>query len=284
MAEKEYLLFCDESDRDGAYFSEFYGGVLVGASHYERISDSLNSKKSHLNVHGEVKWDKVAAAYLTKYMTLISAFFEEVRADNLKVRIMFRHNARVPKNLTTDQVETTYFRLYYQFIKHAFGFQFMPQVERPRYLRLLFDEFPDKREHAEQFKGFTFGLQELDQFKSAGLRIRIRDIAEVRSHHHVLLQCLDLVLGAISFRLNDKHKAKPAGSSRRGNRTIAKEKLYNHILGEIRKWKSSFNVGITTGVDGDVANRWEHPYRHWAFTPSDHQYDEAKTKRKRSLK
>ena len=29
--EKEYLVFCDESDASGRFYSNFYGGVLVGA-------------------------------------------------------------------------------------------------------------------------------------------------------------------------------------------------------------------------------------------------------------
>lgn len=57
--EKEYIIFCDESDREGRYYSNFYGGVIVGASNYERITRLLNEKKSELNLFGEVKWAKV---------------------------------------------------------------------------------------------------------------------------------------------------------------------------------------------------------------------------------
>jgi hypothetical protein len=32
MPEKEYIIFCDESDASGKYYSNFYGGVLVGSS------------------------------------------------------------------------------------------------------------------------------------------------------------------------------------------------------------------------------------------------------------
>jgi hypothetical protein len=32
MTEKEYIIFCDESDRFGKYYSNFYGGVIVGPS------------------------------------------------------------------------------------------------------------------------------------------------------------------------------------------------------------------------------------------------------------
>ena len=63
----------------------------------------------------------------------------------------------------------------------------------------------------------------------------------------------------MNFRLNGKHKLKPTGKKRRGARTIAKEKLYKHILLRIR-CKANFNPGISTGVDGDLRNRFLMPY------------------------
>jgi hypothetical protein len=122
MQEKEYILFCDESDRRGRYYSNFYGGVLVSASQYMRITDRLNEKKAALNLYAEVKWEKVTERYLDKYRQLIHMFFEEVAQGHVRVRIMFRQNAHVPKGLSLDQVELEYFLLYYQFIKHAYGF------------------------------------------------------------------------------------------------------------------------------------------------------------------
>ena len=116
------------------------------------------------------------------------------------------------------------------------------------------------------------------QFRAAGVAFRQDQIAEVSSHNHVLLQCLDVVLGAMCFRLNDKHKEKPPGEKRRGRRTIAKEKLYRFILGRIRQIYPNFNIGDSTGTQGNLANRWQHPYRHWKFVPQEHEVDDTKCK------
>lgn len=105
------------------------------------------------------------------------------------------------------------------------------------------------------------------------------DIAEVRSHDHVLMQCLDLVLGAMAFRLNDMHLEKLPATRRRGKRTIAKEKLYKHICGHIRALRPGFNIGESTGTDGDYCNRWHHPYRHWRFVGRGSEFDATKSKR-----
>jgi hypothetical protein len=274
--EKEYVLYCDESVGEGAFYSNFYGGVLVGGSQVEAVSGRLAACKAALNLHGEVKWQKVTDNYLGKYITLIDAFFDEAESGRVKARIMFRQNARKPTGLSPMQVEQSYFILYYQFIKHAFGFAFMPDHGGPIRLRAYFDQFPDTGEQVARFKGYIMGLNASTAFRTARLSIAPGDLAEVRSHEHPLLQCLDVVLGAMAFRLNDLHKVIPDGASRRGKRTVAKEKLYDHIRARICRMHPNFNIGITTG--GGSESRWAKPYRHWAFVPKDHDYDHSLTK------
>ena len=92
------------------------------------------------------------------------------------------------------------------------------------------------------------------------------------------LQCLDVVLGSMAFRLNDKHKMKPPGKHRRGKRTTAKEKLYKFIHRRNCEIYPHFNIGDTTGRAGDWSNLWKHPYRHWKFIPSVYEIDETKSK------
>ena len=278
MSDKEYIIFCDESDKEGKFYSNFYGGVIVGSSQYERITQQLNAKKRELHFFGEVKWAKVTERYLDKYVALMDCFFEEIKAGNVKVRIMFRQNARKPRGLSSQQIEIQYFLLYYQFIKHAFGLSFIEPSQSGTKLRLYFDVFPDTREKSEQFKGYLLGLQEYIPFRQAGIKLAKEDITEVLSHDHVLLQCLDIVLGSMAFRLNDKHKEKLPGKRRRGKRTVAKEQLYRTILSKICEIKPRFNVGVTTSIGGDLTNSWRLPYLHWAFEPRDGEYHPHLTK------
>jgi len=280
MPDKEYIIFCDESEVAGAYYSNFYGGVLVGSSHYDRITARLNAEKTRLNLFGEVKWSKVTALYLVKYQELIRAFFDEVHQGHVKVRIMFRQNVHEAIGLTQDQLQGTFFRLYYQFIKHAFGLMHCPQNPQPTKVRLYFDQFPETKEAASQFKGFIFALKDNSEIHKAGFTLAMEDIAEFRSHDHVLAQCLDIVLGAMAFRLNNKHLEIPHGHRRRGKRTVAKEKLYRTIYQEICRIKPRFNIGISTGTPGGPKDRWTAPYLHWRFTPSEWRYREEFTKPK----
>lgn len=279
MDEKEYIIFCDESDVSGKYYSNFYGGVLVGTSQYQRIMNRLDALKVDLNLYGEVKWEKVSQNYLVKYQSLMECFFEEISAGNLRLRIMFRQNAYRSQGLTQDHIQDTYFKLYYQFIKHAFGLQHIESGENGTRLRLYFDQFPDTKEKAEQFKGYLMGLGKSSGFQNAKIILTPDNITEVKSHDHVILQCLDVVLGAMTFRLNEKHKKIP-GTKKRGRRTIAKEALYKKILHLIRDIYPNFNIGISTSCHGDITNRWKCPYMHWAFVPQNGIFDRKLTKGK----
>lgn len=277
--ECEYVLYCDESVQEGTYYSNFYGGVLVGGSVIFAVSRKLDACKVSLNLLSEVKWQKVTDNYLEKYIALSDAFFDEIKAGNLKVRIMFRQSACKPIGLSQAQLDETYYKLYYQFIKHAFGFSEFPKRGHPTQLRIYFDQFPDTGEQIARFRGYILGLNGSRAFLDAKLSTRPDSVVEVRSHEHVLLQCLDIVLGAMAFRLNNLHKVVPEGKHRRGKRTVAKEKLYKHILARICELHPNFNIGITTG--GGKASAWTKPYAHWAFVPKDHDFDTSRTKGKK---
>jgi len=275
---KEYFLYCDESVENGKYYSDFYGGALVESIHYNEIVEELEKKKNELNLFKEVKWNKVSSNYLEKYKSLIDTYFGFIKENKIKIRIMFRQSAYEPINLTDDQKDNGFFLLYYQFIKHAFGLMNIPEAEakEKKYLRIFFDELPDNKLRCEEFKSKIYGIQSLNQFVRSKMLIRREDIVDVDSGKHVILQCMDIILGSMAFRLNNMHLVKPEGSRIRGKKTIAKEKLYKHILTHIRQIIPNFNVGINTG--GNYENRWEDAYRHWNFVPKDHKIDDTKFK------
>lgn len=276
----ELIIYTDESEKDGRFFANFYGGALVRSADVDRVRDELKEAATGLGLTAEIKWQKVSSGYLEKYKALMTVFFRMVAADLVKVRIMFTQKAYVPKGLTPEQRENEFFLLYYQFLKHAFGLPHCNETGDPVRLRIYLDQLPDTKEKVARFKGFVAALEQSREFRGARILVPQDQIAEVRSHDHIILQCLDVVLGAMQFRLNEGHRAKPEGATRRGNRTIAKEKLYRHINQLIREIHPGFNIGISTGTNGEIANRWHHSYRHWLFIPKEWEIDRSRTKRK----
>lgn len=275
----EYIIYCDESVAKGKYFSDFYGGALVRSTDLVEIIQALNAKKKELHLFNEIKWVKVTENYLDKYKQVMDLFFRFIAQDKVKIRIMFRQNAQVPIHIGEQQKDHKFHMLYYQFVKHAFGLRYhQAKPDNRTYVRLYFDKLPDTELKNEEFKSFIYGLQSLDIFRQAKIKIRREDIVEIDSRDHVILQCMDIVLGAVAFRLNDGHKEKPEGATRRGKKTIAKEKLYKHIQHHIQQIKPNFNIGISTGKP-NWTELWSDSYRHWLFTPKEFSEDKSKYKK-----
>jgi len=265
---RELSIYCDESDKKGKHFENFYGGALVESIHLQEVVQRLEAKKTELNLGAEVKWQRITEPYASKYISFLEEVFALIEEGKLKMRVMFTQKYFGAANLTAEQRENEFFILYYHFVKHAFGLKYAGTDEETL-VRIYFDMLPDKKSKCDDFKEFVIGLNNQREFRLGNIRIKKDQIAEVDSKHHVILQALDIILGAMPFRLNDKHLEKPEGSRVRGKRTIAKEKVYKYAVGRIRQLYSGFNIGISTGLRSDMANLWNDPYRHWLFKASD---------------
>ena len=277
---RELVIYCDESDISGKHFGNFYGGLLVEAARQQAVENRLKARCTALRLNDEVKWQKISTAYADKYIALMDELFDLVAEGDVKLRIMFTQNYFAPRRLSPEQGEDGFFILYNQFIKHAFGLRYAGIAGQRTAVRLMFDELPDTLEKRARFKAYLAALDRSPEFRRSGIDLDAGDIAEIDSKRHILLQCVDVVLGAIQFRLNDKHKEKPEGSRKRGKRTIAKERVYRHILARIQLLYPRFNIGRPTSLRDDMANLWGDPYRHWLFVPKDAEQRPEFAKRK----
>lgn len=270
-------IWLDESDKKGPYFSNFYGGILINSYCYDQIISELTDLCAELGINEEIKWQKVNQFTFERYKRIVDFTFDLLKNGQAKIRIFFRNNQFKPSVLSENHKENEFTILYYEFIKHAFGLQYCDYPESQRFIRLYLDDIPARGSQVLLFKQFLLGLNNDPIFRQNHVHIRENDIIEVDSSEHLPLQLLDLILGAICFRLNNKHKIKQPDSGRRGKRTILKEKLYKYIHSKICELKPNFNIGISTGI-GSVKDRWKHPYRHWAFIPSNHTRDYSESK------
>ena len=261
----EYTLYCDESVSKDKKYGDFFGCCMIEAHNLQPVIQALETCKTNNGFKGEIKWTKVTDQYLEKYVNVMRLFFSFVAENKIKVRIMFRKTENQYSAISISNSEK-YFKLYYQFIKHAFGFAYTYDMS-PFNLRIYLDQLPAKREDCDEFKTFLAALPRTSILRNCALRIRKEQIAEIRSDEHVLLQCVDIVMGAMQFRLNQHHKDKPEGQCRRGKKTVAKENLYKVIYSEICKIYPHFNIGISTGTGGNLKMHWEGAYRHWLFVP-----------------
>ena len=258
---REFLIWCDESASKGRYCSNFYGGLLVKWEDLREVQATLHHSCRRLHLFDEIKWHKVSQHYLEKYKRIMDVFFELVRAGKIRIRIMFRHNSANP--FPCDKA-TAFFRLYYQFVRHAFGLRFSNPTGEKIFLRLYFDFLPYPAETRQAFKEHIRALQSTAPFQMAHLKIRKQDVTEVNSKRHLVLQMLDVVLGSVCYRFNNRLPVpsgeKPAGSQRKA----AKEKLFQHIHGKLQALWPGIPIRNTTPVHASE-DTWNHPYRQWVW-------------------
>ncbi|PBC22622.1 MULTISPECIES: hypothetical protein [unclassified Mesorhizobium] len=146
---------------------------------------------------------------------------------------------------------------------------------------LLLDDVPQTSSKFELFKDYMSSLSAFPIWRQAQVAIKKDDIASINSKAHPILQGLDIVLGAMQSRLNEKHTRPPKPRARRSKRAVAKEAVYKAIKDEIWSLYPNFNVGTSTACANGVEERWLHPYRHWLFKPSNSTQDLKRGKRKK---
>lgn len=281
MPDKHYVIYADESDKRGRYFSNFFGGVLLAATDQQAINRELDAKKLELGLTHELKWQNVDQSCVDRYIEFIRVYFSYVATSRLKVRIMFTQNMRVPINLQKRHHDEQYFLLYYQFIKHAFGLKFADHNPyQAVFVTVLPDKIPDTKERVDRFRDYLCRIPGSSLMRGCNLYIPKATINDVDSKKHAILQGLDIILGSMSSKLNNKLEDIPAGKRRRGKRTVAKERLYKAINEEIRRIYPNFNVGVGTACHYGPSDRWTHPYRHWLFMPRGHVIDRGLGKRR----
>lgn len=278
---KQYFIWCDESDRDGKYYTNFYGGILIQSEHYDFVISKIQKKLNELEIKEEIKWSKTNQFNFENYIKIVDLLFDLLEQKLVKIRIFFKNRQYVAQGLTKEQLRETYTKLYYQFLKHSFGLKYSnTNPKKPIYLRIYLDDLPVSQSERTKFKTYLYGLNNDTELKKANIKIRKEDITEVNSKDHLPLQLMDLVLGSICFRLNNKHLEKPKGQYRRGKRTIIKEKLYKHINSRIRAIRPNFNIGISTRHKSMV-DKFEAPYSHWSFKPENSIIDRTYSKNKK---
>lgn len=270
-------IWLDESDRHGEFYSNFYGGLLVHSRYYREVLERMRSIVEETGIRDEIKWQKVNEYHYEKYIRLVDLLFDLAKEGKLKIRIFFRHNQYCPTRLTSEERKSDYPMLYYQFIKYAFGLPYAGIGELDA-LTLYLDEIPLRQAERDDFISHIRGLAKDHILKKMGLKIAEDGIIEVNSKQHLPLQFMDVILGAICFKLNGKDKLKAEGENKVGKRTIMKLKLYKHINMRIRDIYPNFNIGVTTPIRVN-SDSWTQVYRHWSFIPKYHTRDTARTKR-----
>ena len=87
---RSYYIWCDESDKEGLYYSNFYGGILIRSADLHKVLKLMSDKVAELDITEEIKWQKVNEYTFDRYVLLVDFIFDLLQQDLIKIRILVK--------------------------------------------------------------------------------------------------------------------------------------------------------------------------------------------------
>lgn len=254
----------------------FYGGILGRAADLDRFDTALRAIKKKNNVKSEVKWSKLKEDNISCYKEMVDELMLYLRSGSIKYRQMFLDRAfvRIPEPGEPPITELdVQFKLYYQYIKHAFGLRYLPHAPDGTQVLLRLDNHSSQG-HKDRLVSFCEELPGYLHRPDLTIRVTFVNSAKVPR-----LQVCDVLMGAAGSHGN-KMFAKRAPGQRR---ITPKQKLRNELckyiyealkaLDRDMRGSRAFNWFESTGKGGDPTNLFHHAMRIWKFEPSNYVID-----------
>lgn len=252
---KNYIIICDESSKKGANFGYFYGGAIVEEQKYYMLSDILNDYKTKFDLH-ELKRVKITEKNYKDYIKVMELFFTFVKSGDIKVRIMFSPNCELMTNIPHSQNET-FMKFYFTFIVNAFNIFYAKENIN---LFVLCDDLPETKEQNNKFKECLVSKIKTNKKPNTNkVYITKRQIQEVDSRKHVILQCIDVITGLVDFVLNT-----PMEEIKKSKRADARFKVWKSIYSIIKDLIPNFEMTKTT-IPLYSHKAWNGEYKHFVY-------------------
>lgn len=253
MQQERYVIVCDESTRHGLNYSYFYGGAMVKESKYQKINDVLSLYSMSKGL-GEVKRTKITLTNYSDYIELLDLFFTYVKSSDIKARVMFAKNEEL--DCLPKSVDETYCKFYYLFLRYAFSIYYAKQNIS---LRLVFDDLPETKEACKKFKSYLVtNLNSIVVNNGNKVSVISDDIEEVDSKKHMILQCMDVIMGLVDFHLNATQEER---ASKRGQ---ARSHVWKFVMAKIYEIHENFILTETT-MPIYSHRGWIDIYKHFVF-------------------
>lgn len=269
----KYQLFADEawthnSEPLGRYHY-FFGGIFGLENDLDRLDVALRKIIQKYGVKTEIKWSKVSPNYMDCYKEMIDCVVGFILNHNVKYRQMFKDRSYHYENIDNLSELDIQFKLYYQFLKHAFGFQYLPILPNAEKHEILLRlDGHSSQKHKDELNKFIVYLPRLLGRSDVEIKVTYID-----SSKFLRLQVCDLLMGAAGYKGNKIDKRRPNGQKGMTKNQKLKLELANYIYNKLRyidnidRGSKAFSWFETTGIDGDKKNYFIHKMRIWKFIP-----------------
>jgi len=254
----------------------FHGGLFGTQPDLDRFETELIKILNNNDHRGEFKWGKLNAHNYQIYIQLVDCLFHHISQEKIKYRQSFldrsyvyqpKHKEKIGKEIDTQ------FKIYYQFLKHAFGLKYMPVHKNGATVLIRLDNHSSQN-HKTNLIAFAEDLPQILNRPDLSIRVTFHN-----SKHNKKIQICDLIMGAAGSYGNKMHKKREPG--RRGMKPKQKIRLnfcqhvYNklrHVDAQARNTKA-FNWFESTGINGTPESLYKHPVRIWKIIPKRHLID-----------
>lgn len=215
---KTFNIYCDESchlENDHKNFM-LLGYVSSAYNQVKRHTERINNLKKKHHYYGEIKWSNVSSSKQLFYKELIDYFFD----TDLCFRAIVIDKSKINNNEFAQDFDEFYYKMYYQLLNHKISSEYAYNV----YLDIKDTLSAYKVNKLKEILNIQYGV--------------FRNVQNIRSHESVLLQLSDLIMGAISYELNNADK-----------KVIAKRQIIDRIKQHSNSSLNSSSTYIETKMN-----------------------------------
>lgn len=192
-----YHIYCDES-RQTSHRYMVLGGFVIHQDEVEQFKSTMAGFRHEMNMHAELKWQKVSNGKLSEYKRFIDYFFALNNTDIVHFHcVVFDTHQINHKAHNSGNKETGFYKFYYQLLFHCFAKNYLSESNDVR-LIIHLDE-----------RTTSYKLNDLKDVLNNGIKKhlkitnkRILSVQPVDSKNHDISQIADIILGAIGFQKN----------------------------------------------------------------------------------
>ncbi len=269
---KQYQILADEGwthqENPPNRYHHFFASLFAPSDLISILEQKLQECDNHfLHEHkNEIKWSKLNARFFADYKLLVDVFFDFwEQHEELKYRQLFMD--RKYEYIGEGNQKDMLFMVYYQFLKHSFGF------DSDYFKTLGVDTLLFKLDDYSDTKRKQTLVDYIQSFYSA-FNVKIKFVDSKNSGIH---QIIDILMGAAGYFGNFKCCKKEEVKIQ----DICKLKLAKHIQKRLEKiQKADRGCALfhwfenTGGVKGSsYDNRHRYKIVIWKFIPKEHEID-----------
>jgi len=181
---KTFNIYCDESchlENDHKKYMVI-GSVSSAYNQIKRHTERINNLREKHKFYNEIKWSNVSNSKKQFYIDLVDYFFD----TDLMFRAVVVNKEQVSTDGVGNDFDTFYYKMYYQMLNHNKNSSYAYNV------------YLDIKDTLSAFK-----VRKLKEILNTRFGV-FRNVQNIRSHESQLLQLADLMIGALSYKLNEE--------------------------------------------------------------------------------